>query len=237
MRERGKEARGRRGKRWLRRAIAGRPELTRDGRDRATGLGFPIRNHREREEDEGNSPRAKTRPEKHPRGPRHGWPRRTTPASATGALEGLVLLGKRTRREREGRGSSPTRRESAKTAQSEGRRARQRLKLRRLISAQERAEQRQEEKRMGEGECSGVRGALHLKTEARGGEKRGSRAPASTWRLKQRIEGEAGDGLGEIELTGGPGLSAGEREREGEKGSRLAGGPWPRKREGTWGGF
>ena len=60
-------------------------------------------------------------------------------------------------------------------------------------------------------------------------------AGASAWRLKHRREGEAGDGLGEIELTSGPGLSAGERERGG-RGSRLAGGPRPRKREGAWGG-
>jgi len=35
--------------------MAGRPELAGDGRDRATGLGFSIRNHWEREEGEGNS--------------------------------------------------------------------------------------------------------------------------------------------------------------------------------------
>ena len=45
---------------------------------------------------------------------------------------------------------------------------------RRRFSAQERVEPRQDEKRMGEGECSGARGALHLKTEARVG-RRGDR--------------------------------------------------------------
>ena len=96
--------------------MAGRPELAGDGRKGATDHGFPNQKLPEREEGEGNSPRAKTRPEKRPRGPRHGRPRRTTPACTGGALEGLVLLGKRTRREREGRGSSPTRRNAAKRA-------------------------------------------------------------------------------------------------------------------------
>jgi len=47
--------------------------------------------------------------------------------------------------------------------------------------------------------------------------------------------GGSGRRFGEIELTGGPSLSAGERERGG-RGSRLAGGPRARKREGARGG-
>ena len=55
-----------------------------------------------------------------PRGPRHGRPRRTTPASAAGALEGLVLLSKRTGRERGRRRSSPRCEFGAKTAPNGG---------------------------------------------------------------------------------------------------------------------
>ena len=42
--------------------MAGRPELAGDGRDKAMGLGFPIRNHWEREEGEGNCFPASERP-------------------------------------------------------------------------------------------------------------------------------------------------------------------------------
>jgi len=69
-------------------------------------------------------------------------------------------------------------------------------------------------------------GALSKTPEARGGEEgdRGERGGAA---VSAGREGEIGGGrLEKVKLTGGPGLSAGEREGKGEK----AGWAWPRKR-------
>ena len=177
--------------------MAGRPELAGDGREGATDHGFPNQKLPEREEGEGNSPRAKTRPEKRPRGPRHGRPRRTTPACTGGALEGLVLLGKRTRREREGRGSSPTRRNAAKRAPIGGT-----TRGGACCSSGARCPQDETESgenRMGRGvrfKLGRGRSPLQAKTRGgRGGDRgRGERAR----RLKQREErGESGAAVGE----------------------------------------
>ena len=45
----------------------GGEKVTGEGREGATGHGFPIRKLLEKEEDEGNSPRAKSRPKKRSR--------------------------------------------------------------------------------------------------------------------------------------------------------------------------
>jgi len=65
--------------------------------------------------------------------------------------------------------------------------------LRRLFSALERVGQRQEEKRMGEGECSGARGSP-LEAEARGRERGRGGAGGAAGRFEQGEKG--GNGVG-----------------------------------------
>ena len=68
------------------------------------------------------------------------------------------------------------------------------------------------------GESARARGSAHLKPRhgvgRRGDRGRGLRLGGS--KLRQRERGKTGERLGEIELTGGPGLSVGGRERKGE---------------------
>ena len=104
-------------------AMAGDAEVTGVARYCATERRFANQKLREREKAKASSPRAKTRPGKGPSGSLHGRRPWSSLASMAGALESPILLGKWTGRERERRGSSPARREAAKMAQSEGRRA------------------------------------------------------------------------------------------------------------------
>ena len=117
----GEEGAGRRrGRGRRRRSMAAASKVASALQGEATARGFPNRNHREREEGKGNSSPGYDAAGERPRGPRHGRPRRTTPASAAGALEGLVLLSKRTGRERGRRRSSPRCEFGAKTAPNGG---------------------------------------------------------------------------------------------------------------------
>ena len=73
------------------------------------------------------------------------------------------------------------------------------------------------------------RAELFQKRPRRGGEKRGIVGSGGGAAVSAGREGEIGGGrLEKVKLTGGPGLSAGERER-GRGSGRLAG-PGPRRR-------
>ena len=152
------------------------------------------------------------------------------------ALKNPVSHGKRTGRERGRVGSSPTRRETTKTARDGG------FSLRFRGWEQKRGE----EEWGGEG---GARLPAHFLTErgGRGEEWERTWERARRRSVRNRKQG-VGGGLGKEELTCGPGLSAEEREREGkggeggwlaglgpERGTRARGGvtgPPGRKEEG-----
>ena len=74
-----------------------------------------------------------------------------------------------------------------------------------------------------------------MKTEARGGEKRGSWAQGFCLNSSSReSEGGAGGRLEKAKLTGGPGLSAGRERGRGEPASWAA--AQEEGEEGAWGG-
>ena len=145
------------------------------------------------------------------------------------ALKDLISHGKRTGRERGRVGSSPTQRESTKTARDGG-------FARPTNNSGDGSHSALTEGSRGEGKAKWAR----RRAQARGVfSNLKPRRGEGTWGERGRGLGpdgfhpreKGGSGLRQLEkemLTGGPGLSAGERG-EG-RGRRLAGGPRPRER-------
>ena len=100
---------GRRGGGRRRRAMNGGEKVAGVGGYGATVRGFQLRKHREIEEGEANPPMTSTRPGRGPRDTLHGRRPWSSPVSVARALGSPETLGKRTRRERERRVSSPAR--------------------------------------------------------------------------------------------------------------------------------
>ena len=204
-------------------AIADEAEVAGEGREGATGHGFPNRKLLKKEEDEGNSLPASERPGKRPscRAMAGGGEllRRARPGCLETSFCSRIGWGE-SGREEEAHQNNERGEKGSKRRDD----VRRRLLLRRRFSAQGRAEQGKEKREWGRGSAR-VRAGLSTSSRDAGGSgrDRGRGGAASSVRNREREGGAVGE---EGEGTDKRGPLVG--EREGKGGERPAG-PRPRK--------